>query len=74
MKHRLGIHWIESPRSVIMRKQIGLLLISSVQVLASHFVFGFFAYAFFTQSNVVVNDLQILVQGSRHQGFGTAEG
>ena len=53
-----------------LREQIRFLLIRFVQIIARDFVLGFFAHAFFTQSDVVVNDGEVLVQGSSHHRVG----
>ena len=55
-----------------LREQVRFLLVRIVQIIARDFVFGFFSHAFFTQSDVVVNNSKIIVQGSSHNwiGFG----
>src|SRR5208282_6126498 len=57
-----------------LREQVSLLLIGVVQIVARDFVFGFFANAFFTQSDVVVNDGEVVMEGSSHDGIDFSEG
>ena len=61
------------PPLVQLRQQVCLLLIRFVEIIPGDLVFGLFVNAFFTQSNVVVNNRHVFMERGGHYGVRARE-